>query len=130
MHSRKRKVTGRCRATAAGRHNIVLYGPPGTGKTLLARALPGILPPLENDEVLEVTAIHSTAGMLAEGSVIHWPPFRAPHHTASYTAIVGGSAVPKAGEVTLAHKGVLFLDECPEFDSRVLEALVNQTRKL
>lgn len=108
---------------AAGRHNLVLYGPPGTGKTLLARALPGILPPLEDNEVLEVTAIHSTAGILPEGSVIHWPPFRAPHHTASYTAIVGGSTIPRAGEVTLAHKGVLFLDEFPEFDSRVLEAL-------
>jgi len=108
---------------AAGRHNIVFYGPPGTGKTMLARALAGILPPLTDDEVLEVTSIHSTAGLLAEGEAMYWPPFRAPHHSISHVAIVGGGAFPKAGEVTLAHKGVLFLDEFPEFDSRTLEAL-------
>ncbi|HQU07753.1 MAG: hypothetical protein B7X04_02625 [Parcubacteria group bacterium 21-54-25] len=108
---------------AVGRHNLVLYGPPGTGKTLLARALPSILPPLNSDEMLEVTAIHSTAGALKEGAVVRWPPFRAPHHTVSPTAIIGGGAVPRAGEVTLAHKGVLFLDEFPEFDTRALEAL-------
>ncbi len=108
---------------AAGRHNIVFYGPPGTGKTMLARALSGILPSLSDDDMLEVTAIHSTAGLLAEGEAVHWPPFRAPHHSISHVAIVGGGAFPKAGEVTLAHKGVLFLDEFPEFDSRTLEAL-------
>lgn len=108
---------------AAGRHNIVFYGPPGTGKTMLARALAGILPPLTNDDMLEVTAIHSTAGLLQNGEAVHWPPFRAPHHSISHVAIVGGGAFPKAGEVTLAHKGVLFLDEFPEFESRVLEAL-------
>lgn len=108
---------------AAGRHNIVFYGPPGTGKTMLARALAGILPPLTDDEVLEVTAIHSTAGLLKEGEAVYWPPFRAPHHSISHVAIVGGGAFPKAGEVTLAHKGVLFLDEFPEFESRALEAL-------
>jgi len=108
---------------AAGRHNIVFYGPPGTGKTMLARALAGILPPLSDDEVLEVTAIHSTAGLLAGGEAVYWPPFRAPHHSISHVAIVGGGAFPKAGEVTLAHRGVLFLDEFPEFDSRTLEAL-------
>ncbi len=108
---------------AAGRHNIVFYGPPGTGKTMLARALAGILPPLTSDEVLEVTAIHSTAGLLKDGEAVHWPPFRAPHHSVSHVAIVGGGAFPKAGEVTLAHKGVLFLDEFAEFDSRALEAL-------
>jgi magnesium chelatase family protein len=108
---------------AAGRHNIVFYGPPGTGKTMLARALAGILPPLTGDEVLEVTAIHSTAGLLKEGEAVWWPPFRAPHHSVSHVAIVGGGAFPKAGEVTLAHKGVLFLDEFPEFESRALEAL-------
>ena len=108
---------------ATGRHNLVLYGPPGTGKTMLARALAGILPPLTHDEILEVTAIHSTAGTLPEGEAVYWPPFRAPHHTTSHTAIVGGGAFPKAGEVTLAHKGVLFLDEFAEFETRALEAL-------
>jgi magnesium chelatase family protein len=108
---------------AAGRHNIVFYGPPGTGKTMLARALSGILPPLTDDEMLEVTAIHSTAGLLSGGEAVYWPPFRAPHHSVSHVAIVGGGAFPRAGEVTLAHKGVLFLDEFPEFESRVLEAL-------
>ncbi len=108
---------------AAGRHNIVFYGPPGTGKTMLARALSGILPPLSPDEILEVTAIHSTAGLLQGGDVVQWPPFRAPHHSVSHVAVVGGGAFPKAGEVTLAHKGVLFLDEFPEFESRALEAL-------
>lgn len=107
---------------ATGAHNLVLYGPPGTGKTMLARALAGILPPLTPDEVLEVTSIHSTAGVL-DGGAVYEPPFRAPHHTLSHTAMVGGGAYPKAGEITLAHKGVLFLDEFPEFDSRTLEAL-------
>lgn len=108
---------------AAGRHNIVFYGPPGTGKTMLARALAGILPPLTDDNMLEVTAIHSTAGLLQDGEAVYWPPFRAPHHSISHVAIVGGGTFPKAGEVTLAHRGVLFLDEFPEFDSRTLEAL-------
>jgi magnesium chelatase family protein len=108
---------------AAGRHNIVFYGPPGTGKTMLARALAGILPPLTDDDMLEVTAIHSTAGLLSDGEAVYWPPFRAPHHSLSHVAMVGGGAFPKAGEVTLAHKGVLFLDEFPEFESRALEAL-------
>lgn len=108
---------------AAGRHNIVFYGPPGTGKTMLARALSGILPPLTPDEILEVTAIHSTAGLLGGGEAVYYPPFRAPHHSVSHVAIVGGGAFPKAGEVTLAHKGVLFLDELAEFDSRALESL-------
>jgi len=108
---------------AAGRHNIVFYGPPGTGKTMLARALSGILPPLTNEEMLEVTAIHSTAGLLSGGEAVYYPPFRAPHHSVSHVAIVGGGAFPKAGEVTLAHRGVLFLDEFPEFESRALEAL-------
>ncbi|HEY4479667.1 MAG TPA: ATP-binding protein, partial [Candidatus Paceibacterota bacterium] len=108
---------------AAGRHNIVFYGPPGTGKTMLARALAGILPPLTDDDMLEVTAIHSTAGLLANGEAVYWPPFRSPHHSLSHVAMIGGGSFPKAGEVTLAHKGVLFLDEFPEFESRALEAL-------
>ncbi|CAN5768506.1 YifB family Mg chelatase-like AAA ATPase [soil metagenome] len=108
---------------AAGRHNVVLYGPPGTGKTMLARALPGILPPLSNAELLEVIAIHSTAGMLPDESVRMWPPFRAPHHTISHTAMVGGGAHLRAGEVTLAHKGILFLDEFVEFSAPAIESL-------
>jgi magnesium chelatase family protein len=108
---------------AAGRHNLVLYGPPGTGKTMLARSLPGILPPLTSEEALTVNAIHSTAGNLREGETLAWPPFRAPHHTISYTAMVGGGAFPRAGEVTLAHRGILFLDEFTEFETRALESL-------
>lgn len=106
---------------AAGGHNIALYGPPGTGKTMLARAFTGILPPLTKSEVFEVTRIHSVAHTKT-GLITH-PPFRSPHHTSSYVSLVGGGANPKPGEVTLAHRGVLFLDEFPEFDKRVIEAL-------
>jgi len=107
---------------AAGGHNVAMYGPPGTGKTMLARAFADILPELSFDEVLEVTGIHSVAGTL-EGNLMTDSPFRAPHHTASYTSIVGGGNIPKPGEITLAHRGVLFLDEFPEFEKRVLESL-------
>lgn len=108
---------------AAGRHTLVLYGPPGTGKTMLARALPGILPPLSREEQLEVTTIHSAAGTVAPGETMLYPPFRTPHHMVSPTALVGGGTIPRPGEVTLAHNGVLFMDEFPEFESRALEAL-------
>jgi len=109
---------------AAGGHNLLLIGPPGAGKTMLARRLPGILPPLTFDEALECTAIHSVAGTLPSGSgLLTWRPFRAPHHTISNVALVGGGAIPRPGEISLAHNGVLFLDEMPEFDRRVLEVM-------
>ncbi|MBC7836359.1 YifB family Mg chelatase-like AAA ATPase [Acetobacteraceae bacterium] len=107
---------------AAGGHNLGLSGPPGTGKTMLARALASILPPLSFDEVLEVNSIHSIAGVL-RGEIMTTAPMRSPHHTASYVSIVGGGTAVRPGEATLAHRGVLFMDEFPEFDRRVIEAL-------
>jgi magnesium chelatase family protein len=109
---------------AAGGHNLLMVGPPGAGKTLLARRMPGILPPLSADEALEVTAIHSVAGLLPEGSgLITERPFRAPHHTISNVALTGGVRTPRPGEISLAHHGVLFLDEMLEFHRSVLEGL-------
>ena len=109
---------------AAGTHNIVLSGSPGCGKTLMAKALPGIMPPLTLEEALEVTRVHSIAGLLPEGqSLSIQRPFRAPHHTISYAGLIGGGTHPRPGEVSLAHQGILFLDELPEFSRSVLEVL-------
>ena len=107
---------------AAGGHNIAMYGPPGTGKTMLARVFSGLLPDLSTEEVLEITGIHSVAGA-TQGELVCFPPFRSPHHTSSYVSLIGGGTYPKPGEVTLAHRGVLFLDEFPEFEKRVIESL-------
>ena len=109
---------------AAGSHNLVMLGPAGTGKTMMAKALPGVLPPRTSDAAIEITRIRSAAGLLDPGQpLVTRRPVRTPHHTASAPAIVGGGIIPRAGEISLAHKGVLFLDELPEFSRNVLETL-------
>src|SRR6056297_1216569 len=109
---------------AAGGHNLLMVGPPGCGKTLLARRMPGLLPPLSDNRALEVTRVHSVAGLLPEGAgLVRTPPFRAPHHGVSQAGLVGGGRPIRPGEFSLAHRGVLFLDELPEFRRDALEAL-------
>ncbi len=109
--------------TAAGGHNLLMIGPPGSGKSMLASCLPGILPPLSPREALEVSMIHSLAGTLPEGGILRHRPYRDPHHSASQPALIGGGQKVKPGEISLAHNGVLFLDELPEFNRSTLEAL-------
>jgi magnesium chelatase family protein len=108
---------------AAGGHNLLYMGPPGSGKSMLAQRLPGLLPPLSAAELLETSMVHSIAGLIARGALTRDRPFRAPHHSASMAALTGGGVKVKPGEVSLAHNGVLFLDELPEFSAQALDSL-------
>ena len=109
--------------SAAGGHNLIMVGPPGVGKTMLAKRIPSILPPMTLNEALETTCIYSVAGKLKSGSIMTTRPFRSPHHTITYAGLIGGGSIPQPGEISLAHNGVLFLDELPEFMRSVLEVM-------
>jgi magnesium chelatase family protein len=114
---------------AAGGHNLLYMGPPGSGKSMLAQRLPGLLlPPLSAAELLETSMVHSIAGLIAEGALTRDRPFRAPHHSASMAALTGGGLRVKPGEVSLAHNGVLFLDELPEFSGQALDSCASRWR--
>lgn len=115
----KRAVT----VAVAGRHNLLMIGPPGVGKSMIASRIPGIMPDMSNEEILEISSIHSICGTLKDKGLIRQRPFQAPHHSVTLAALVGGGAYPKPGELTKAHGGVLFLDELPEFQMKVLDAL-------